>query len=354
MDIQAIKAALMTKTAPEPAIKGKDLVGFGSTLLNLVCTGRPFGGIPKGIVVLFVGDSDSGKSIIAMHILAEAANNPNFSEHELIYNDAEGGAIRDVAQLFGDKLEERIEFVDECQYSDDFYDDVLDRLKKSTPFIYILDSESVLEARVEDTKFDENRKRRKKGQQEKGDFGMAKAKLNSQHLRKVRARIKKHGSILIIISQTRDMVNTIGFGEKKTRGGGRALKFYSALEVWTAHEGDINKRIGDKDRQIGIRSQCKIKKNHVKGNKGRVTIPIYWSYGIDDIGSCVDYLIEEGHWKVNQGIVNAVEFDQKLKKEKLIKWIENESEERDLRLLVGKVWKEIQDAAAIKRKKRYG
>ncbi len=353
-ETEQIKDALLKKSdKPKDSLRGKRLVGFGSTLLNLICTGRAFGGIPEGIIVLFVGDSDSGKSLTAMHILAEAANSEKFDEYDLVYNDAEGGAIREVGELFGSKLEQRIEFVDNCQYSDDFYDDVLTRLKSSTPFIYILDSESVLEARVEDEKFDANRKRRKKGQQEKGDFGMAKAKMNSQNLRKIRARIKKHGSILVIIAQTRDMVATVGFGEKKTRPGGRALKFYSALEVWTAFEGDITKKVGNKERQIGIKCQFKIKKNHVKGNKGRITVPVYWSVGIDDIGSCVDYLIEEGHWKNSNGVINAREFEVKLKKNKLIKWIETEGEERDLRLLVAKVYKEIQDASAVKRKRRY-
>lgn len=353
-ETKQIKDALLNKAKkPKISISGKRLVGFGSTLLNLQCTGRPFGAIPKGTIVLLVGDSDSGKSWLAMSVLAEAANNENFDGYDLIYNDAEGGAVRELEEYFGSKLNSRIEWVDDCMYSDDFYDDILTRLRNPTPFIYILDSESVLEAKVDDEKFDANRKRKKKGQKEKGDFGMAKAKMNSQNLRKVRARIKKHGSILIIISQTRDMVSTIGFGEKKTRAGGRALKFYSILEVWTAHEGDINKKVGEKNRQVGILSQCRVKKNHVMGLKGRTTIPIYHSFGIDDIGSCVEFLIEEKHWKVNNGVVNAVEFEQKLKKEKLIRWIESEGEERDLRVLVGKVFQEIQDASAIKRKKRY-
>jgi hypothetical protein len=162
-EIKQMKDALLHKSEkPKSSIVGKDLVGFGSTLLNLACTGRPFGGIPKGKYLLLVGDSDSGKSWLAMSVLAEAAYNKNFDGYDLIYNDAEGGAVRDLELYFG-KLNQRIEWVDDCQYIDDFYDDILTRLKNATPFIYVLDSESVLEARIEDKKFDENRRRRKKG-----------------------------------------------------------------------------------------------------------------------------------------------------------------------------------------------
>ena len=99
-------------------------------------------------------------------------------------------------------------------------------------------------------------------------------------------------------------------------------------------------------------------KEHLPENV--IQIPIYYSFGIDDIGSCVDYLIDEGHWKKaktkkgKEGTgIKAKEFDFKGTREKLIQYIGDNNMEKDLRDIVGDVWKEIEDAVKINRKKRY-
>lgn len=348
--IRMLKKKRKKTKGPVPS---KDLLGTGSTLLNLQLSGRALGGIPKGTYVLAVGDSDSGKSWIAMNILAEAANNPQFDDYDLVYNDAEGGALREVERFFGRNLQKRIEWKD-TEFTEDFYDDLKDRISADKKFVYILDSESVLDARADIKKDDKNRAARKKGNEEKGDYGMLKPKLNSQNLRRVRSKIKRNGSILIIIAQTRDMVNKVGPGDAKTRPGGRALKFYAKLEFWTSMRENITKEVRGKRRQLGIQSRCQVKKNHVIGRKGECLVPIYHSSGIDDVGSCVDYLVEEGHWKkIPKKGIKAKDFEVTLLREKLIQYIEEEDLERELRILVGKVWKEIEDACRIERKKRY-
>jgi hypothetical protein len=75
--------------------------------------------------------------------------------------------------------------------------------------------------------------------------------------------------------------------------------------------------------------------------------------GVDDIGSLVDYLIDEGHWKGTANTVKAPEFDYNGSKEKLIRKIEDEDSEKELKNIVKSVWHEIEAASQVTRKKRY-
>ena len=153
------------------------------------------------------------------------------------------------------------------------------------------------------------------------------------------------------LNQTRD---NLGFGfAKKTRSGGHALRFYATIELWSSVVGKIEKTIKRKPRQLGIKCKIQIKKNRITGRERSVVIPIYHSTGIDDIGSCVDYLIDENYWPAKGSKVKAEEFGFKGTKEKLIQMIEENNWEFDLRDLVSDVWNEIEKACELKRKKRY-
>ena len=116
--------------------------------------------------------------------------------------------------------------------------------------------------------------------------------------------------------------------------------------------GKIQKTVNGKKRQLGVESNIKIKKNRITGRDRTVTIPIYHSFGIDDVGSCIDYLIDEGHWKRGKEI-NAKGLGIKGSRNQIIRRIEKEGLEKDLHELVSEVWNSIEEACIIKRKKRY-
>ena len=345
-----------TKLSPD------DFLSTGSTLLNLALTGKPNCGFVRGKYHFIVGDSTSGKTFLSLTCLAEAANNPRYKKHRFIFDDPEGGALMDIEKFFGSKVAKRIRPPEKTKegepvYSrtiEEFYYHVDDALKKDRPFIYILDSMDCLSSTDESDKFDQQKKAHLKGKKVAGSYGDGKAKKNSAGIRKLMAPLAASNSILIIINQTRD---NIGFGsqfEPKSRSGGHALRFYATWEIWSSVKGQIKKTFRGKDRQLGVKCLIKIKKNRITGRKRNVVIPIYHSFGFDDIGSCVDYLIEEKHWtKKKSGKIIAVDFDFAGTREKLIQHIEDEGMEMDLRDLVAEVWDDIEKACAVRRKKRY-
>ena len=237
------------------------------------------------------------------------------------------------------------------QTIEDLYYNLDDAIHTNKPFIYVLDSMDALSSKAEVDKFQEQKTAQRAGKQTAGSYGDGKAKRNSSGIRQILPALKSSGSILIIISQTRD---NLGFGfETKTRSGGRALRFYATLEIWSSCGKPIKKTVKGKPRTIGINCILEVKKNRVNGRNRKIQTPIYYTIGFDDIGGCVLWLIDEGHWlKKGQRIV-APEFDFKGTESTLIKKIEDEELEKDLKMIVQDVWDEIEIACSPKRKRRY-
>ena len=337
-----------------------NLLSTGSTLLNLALTDNPHGGFLKGKYYFMVGDSSSGKTFLSMTCFAEATQNPNFKDYRLIYDNVEDGCLMDIERLFGKEAARRIESPagtkknPEYSYTiEDFYYNLDDILDNGKPFIYVLDSMDSLSSEYEGKKFNEQKTAYRKGAKTEGSYGDGKAKKNSENIRKILARLGKQGSILIILCQTRD---DLSFGySKKTRSGGRALKFYATVEIWSSIEATITKTVKGQLRKIGISSKLETKKNRITGKLKTVSVPIYPSYGMDDIGSCVDYLIMEGYWKKskkNKGF-RCPEVRIEGPREKIIAGIEARGLEHILKETVGKCWREIESLCDLKRKNKY-
>jgi RecA/RadA recombinase len=364
-----------TEEKEDNHFKKDRFVSTGSTLLNLALTDHPDCGWQKGKMVNIIGDSASGKTFLVLTTFAEAAIDPKFNNFRLIMDDAEAANEFNIKHLFGDKVAKRIEAPAKLKGEDlhselieDFHANLRNAIKDKDPFIYILDSMDALDSEADQKKIEEfmkvHEKKRdalentKDGEDAKvvkdiaGTYGMAKAKKNSDILRDCCGKLEKSDSILLIISQTRDNINPMSF-EKKTRSGGKALKFYASHEIWTASAGKIKA----KDRVIGVNCVIKVTKNKITGKVREVTIPIYYSYGLDNISSCIDFLLDESHWagggKVAINTQGDFELDKPVSRNKLIELIEEDNLEKELSQIVAKVWKKVEDSLVLKRRSKY-
>ncbi len=363
MKTKDLKKKLLAKPKKEGKIPLTDFVSTGSTLLNLACSGKINGGFPKGFYILIVGDSSSGKTFFAMTCLAEANVNEEFNDYRFIFDNAERGSTNNYSKYFGANTVERIEPPrgdrknPDCSSTlEDFYANINRAFKVGLPFIYILDSMDALQPKEE---IDEEDKRSEavyegKAAEEKGTYGTKKARMN-QRLRIISNRLKQTGSILIIISQAKD---NIGFGSQfnpKARSGGTAMRYYTRLELWTSVMKSLSTKVHGVERAIGKVTRVSIKKNHINGWEGDyVTVPHYRSTGFDDLGGCVDFLVEEKVWTESAKKINTKGFvPNSMKREALVAYIENKGLEKKLKLLVRDTWNEIEEKSSIKRKKRY-
>lgn len=358
---EAIKSRRVRREKPRDS---DNLLSTGSTLLNLNLTGDWRGGLVKGKYFFFVGDTSSGKTFFTCTCFAEAAINPSFADYRFIHDNVEIGALMNFEKFFGKEAAARIEPPAKNddgspKYSttdDEFYFNVDDAFAAGKPFIYVLDSMDALTSRAEMKKFREHKVANRTNKEAAGDFGDGKAKRNSRGLRTLLHRLESTGSILVIINQTRDNVDAGLFGPKKTRSGGRALSFYATAEMWTSVAGKIVKSVRGKERKVGITSKIEIKKNRITGRDRSCTIPIKYAYGIDDVDSCIEYLLQEGHWKKSGTKINTggqFECDTSIAKSALITKIEESGWENELRKQVASVWNEIEEACVEPRKSRY-
>jgi len=330
------------------------LLSSGSTLVNLACSGSIEGAFPAGHYCFIPGDSMSGKTWLGMSCFAEAANDRRFAQYRLIYDPTESGAMMDLERFFGKRAVERIEWMDppSCTVRE-FYFNVDDALEEGRPFIYVLDSQDSLSSEEEQQKFEEIKTAHRKGKTTTGSYGDSKAKLHSANMRKLMTPLRESGSILIVLSQTRDSFDQF---KPAAYSGGRALLFYATLQLWSKVKSRIKKNVRGKPRQLGVVVKVTVKKNRLTGKESSVEVPIFHSYGIDDIGSCADYLVDEKVWtKSGNGFVEASGLGptMKLRRDELVRKIEQEDLVDDLRALVQRTWDEVERECEVVRRKRY-
>jgi RecA/RadA recombinase len=296
--------------APVPA---SECVPTGVTILNLAMSGRVDGGAKQGTIVHTVGDSDTGKSVLAMTFLAEGSVDPRCAGYDLIKDDPECSDSFPVREMFGSALADRIKHPagedgdENSYYIEDFFFNIYERLQTKKPFLYVLDSMDGLESHAGVELFEENAKRAAAGNELKQSYGDGKAKKNSENLRKLKADLKASRSILNIVSQTRDNINPMSMQEQ-VHAGGRALKFVAQYQMWLAPRGKIVKNIHGKEHACGVLARVRLSKNHVTGRHLDFVMEIPFGYGVDDERTTVRWMCDPtgaGLWKLGKGVVTT-------------------------------------------------
>ena len=342
---EAVEERVVSEDSSIGVLDRERLVPTGSTLLNLALSDDPYGGFYLGTIVNIVGDSASGKTFLLWTTLAELTYDERFDDHDLIYDEPEVALAFNINKLFGSKVEERviIESVEKgvqlpSSTVESLHDNLMLVCNQEIPFVYGHDS---LDAISDEDELERDIR--------KGTYGGKKPKLISEILRKVTQKISNTNSLLFIISQTRDNIG-VSFGDKKTRSGGKALRFFSTHEIWMAVESHIKR----KERDVGINALVKVKKNKLTGKLRTVSFPIYYDYGVDDVVSCIDFLLEEKRWhKDKTKIITKDDFED-VSMPNLIDLIESSEENRKKLIEVtAETWREIEESITTDRPSKY-
>ena len=336
-----IEEALDAKKVPqvEPRSRKKlspDLfVSSGSTMLNLALSGMANGGWRKKRIVNIVGDKSTGKTLLAIEALTYVMKVLDSKDNPVraIYDETESAFDLDYAELLGmpiNKVEIRSSATVE-----DFYTSLDAELDKDdySFMIYVLDSLDALSSKQEvGTKIDE------------GTFGTSKAKIMSQLFRRLVSKIESKNVLVMIISQIRDKIG-VTFGKKQERTGGKALDFYASQVVWLAQTGKLSLA----NRVAGVTVKAKVDKNKVWMPYREAEFPILFEYGIDDVGSMVDTLIDAGI--VQKAGTRYIWNDKKMFREDLIQELEDEKPK--IQSMVQDFWDKEEANGRYKRKPKY-
>ena len=361
----------------EPEIESMASVPSGSILLNLACSDSYRAAFQLGRMVNLIGDSSSGKTYLALEMLAQCCQRKEFDNHRIIYDDAEKALSMDIRECFGAELDERMEFphykkkrnmspigaraayemvdLDASETAEDFHFNVLDALEKG-PCIYVLDSADALTAEQDDDKIEEMREARAKGNDTTGSYRMAKPKAFSNLLPSIVGDLEESQSFLLIISQTRANIEP-GTFEKRTRSGGKALKFYASHEIWLAVRKGLQQKVkgaSDKNRNVGSSIVAKVSKNKLTGKSRTVEFDHRHGYGCDDIQSAIDFLIAEKGGMTKSAAKVTWRGEVYNTTNQLIDAIEDGNMEKLLFQDVQRRWLEIEEELKPNRKPKYG
>ncbi|MBN2120132.1 MAG: recombinase RecA [Candidatus Omnitrophica bacterium] len=229
------------------------------------------GGIPRGRVIELFGPESSGKTTLALSILAETQKNGGVAA----FIDAEHAFDPSYARIIGVNLENLL--ISQPDTGEQALEITETLVRSNAVDLIVIDSVAALVPRAEI----------------EGDMGDAQmglqARLMSQAMRKLTAAISKSKTCVIFINQIREKLG-IMFGNPEVTPGGRALKFYSSVRIDLRKIGTIT----DKDKIVGTRVRAKIVKNKVAPPFKEAIFEITYTEGVSKIGNLIDSALDLG------------------------------------------------------------
>mgnify|MGYP001488970061 CR=1 FL=1 len=271
-----------------------DAISTGSLSLDIALG---IGGVPRGRIVEIFGPESSGKTTLALHIVAEAQKAGGYAA----FIDAEHAMDAHYSKMLGVNIEELL--VAQPDTGEQALEITETLVRSSALDVIVIDSVAALVPRAE-----------LEGEMGDSHVGLQ-ARLMSQALRKLTGTVSRSNTAVVFINQIREKIGVM-YGNPETTPGGRALKFYTSVRL------DIRRIATIKDGTdiVGNRTRVKVVKNKVAPPFKQTEFDIMYNQGISYEGDILDLAVKGeivqkmGSWfsyndmKIGQGRENAKQF----------------------------------------------
>jgi recombination protein RecA len=287
------KGSIM-KLGAEGLIREVSVISTGSLGLDIALG---VGGVPRGRVVEIYGPESSGKTTLALQIVAEAQKKGGVCA----FVDAEHALDVTYARKLGVRTEDLL--ISQPDHGEQALEIAETLVRSNAIDVLVVDSVAALVPRAEI-----------EGEMGEPQMGLQ-ARLMSQALRKLTGAISKSATIVVFINQIRMKIGVM-FGNPETTTGGNALKFYASVRLDIRRIGNIK----DGDNVIGSRTKVKVVKNKVAPPFKETEFDILYGQGISrdgeivDLGSDLGVIEKSGAWysfegeRIGQGRENTKEY----------------------------------------------
>lgn len=345
-------------------------VSSGYTMLDCALGG----GYVPGTMCNIVGDTSTGKTLGAIESVAHA--------YHVLQNELGLNVVVDYDET--ESALDRDWFFRHARVPEDFVTwhasetvegllvnltSRINEVRDADAFLYVADSWDAISSieemeRMIDVEYDED------GVEivtmDTGGYKTGKAKFGYEFFRRARSKIKRTNCLFMIISQAKKKIGP-SFGAARYRAGGDALDFYASHIIFLSEAYRLVKKSKGVERDIGCNIKCKVSKNKRSGKRHVLTYDILDGYGIDDIGSTLDWLVEvkgveatsrkfkKGEKGKKPKWVDAELLDDVWSREELCKYLSKNKKERDIILDYGReLWFDLEEEFEPDREPKWG
>lgn len=248
----------------------KKWISTGCLSLDLAISNRPHGGLPVGRIIELTGLEQSGKSLLAAHIVATTQQNDGIT----VYIDTEssldakfltaiGVDVSKMIYISTNILEEAFETIEDVIFKIREHD-------KDKLVTIILDSVAAATTKIENA-----------ADYDKDGYATAKAIIMSKSMRKITNLVESQNILCVFTNQLRQKMNAPLYGDQYTTPGGKALQFHASVRLRLKGVGKIKEKVNGVETVVGQEVECEVVKNRVGPPLRKIRYRIYYDSGID-------------------------------------------------------------------------